>query len=75
MFKRGLGILALIFLVVGCGPGKATKKTMEELEQAKQAAEAAETKLKELERDRMELEAQLHAKERELADCLSQLEK
>jgi cell division protein FtsB len=73
MAKWGLGIVALFFLISGCGGGGASRATLDQLEEARQAAESAEQKVKDLEQDRMRLESQVTTMEKELADCRAQL--
>ena len=73
MAKWALGVVALFFLISGCGGGGASNSNLDQLEEARQAAEMAEQRFKELEQDRMRLESQVSSMEQELADCRAQL--
>jgi outer membrane murein-binding lipoprotein Lpp len=69
-FKTVSRFLILSTFVAMCAMNGCTKRPSEEelakLEEAKSAAESAERKLAELRRERMDLEAQVQAKEDEL---------
>ena len=68
-----LFIVASVF-VLGCGPKGASRETLTALSEAKVAVEAAESKIKEMERERIELQAQKAEKEKTIKRLEQELE-
>jgi peptidoglycan hydrolase CwlO-like protein len=69
-----LSIAVSLFLVAGCGPKGASSQTLMALSTGKRAAEAAEAKAKEVEKQRIELEAEIKEKEDMVKNLEQELE-
>ena len=68
-----LFIVASVF-VLGCGPKGVSRETLSALSEAKAAVDAAESKIKETEKERIELEAQKAEKEKTVRRLEQELE-